>query len=73
MSYKSTSDSYFNYFKGDPVGQNIYLLPNSNFEDGLGVFYSSSSSSFLVKVWNMEVKLYKKFVARRRIELLLPG
>ena len=50
MSYKSTSDSYFNYFKGDPVGQNIYLLPNSNFEDGLGVFYSSSSSSFLVKV-----------------------
>ena len=50
MSYKSTSDSYFNYFKGDPVGQNIYLLPNSNFENGLGVFYSSSSSSFLVKV-----------------------
>ena len=50
MSYKSTSDSYFNYFKGDPVGQNIYLLPNSNFENGLGVFYSSSLSSFLVKV-----------------------
>ena len=54
MSYKSTSDSYFNYFKGDPVGQNIYLLPNSNFEDGLGVFYSSSSSSFLVKVVEYE-------------------
>ena len=50
MTYKSTSDSYFNYFKGDPVGQNIYLLPNSNFEEGLGVFYSSSSSSFIVKV-----------------------
>ena len=50
MTYKSTSDSYFNYFRGDPVGQNIYLLPNSNFEEGLGVFYSSSSSSFIVKV-----------------------
>tara|TARA_B100001250_G_scaffold192179_1_gene165216 strand:+ start:526 stop:1740 length:1215 start_codon:yes stop_codon:yes gene_type:complete len=50
MTYKSTSDSYFNYFKGDPVGQNIYLLPDSNFEEGLGVFYSSSSTSFIVKV-----------------------
>ena len=50
MTYKSTSDSYFNYFKGDPVGQNIYLLPASNFEGGLGVFYSSSSASYLVKI-----------------------
>ncbi len=50
MTFKSTSDSYFNYFKGDPVGQNIYLLPDSNFEGGLGVFYSSSSTSFIVKV-----------------------
>ena len=50
MTYKSTSDSYFNYFQGDPVGQNIYLLPDSNFEGGLGVFYSSSSASYLVKV-----------------------
>ncbi|RPH06331.1 MAG: hypothetical protein CBC06_002390 [bacterium TMED46] len=50
MTFKSTSDSYFNYFKGDPVGQNIYLLPDSNFEGGLGVFYSSSSTSFIVRV-----------------------
>jgi len=50
MTFKSTSDSYFNYFQGDPVGQNIYLLPDSNFEGGLGVFYSSSSTSFIVKV-----------------------
>ncbi len=50
MTFKSTSDSYFNYFKGDPVGQNIYLLPDSNFEGGLGIFYSSTSSSFVVKV-----------------------
>ena len=54
MTYKSTSDSYFNYFRGDPVGQNIYLLPNSNFDEGLGVFYSSSSSSFLVKILRQE-------------------
>ena len=52
MTFKSTSDSYFNYFQGDPVGQNIYLLPASNFEGGLGVFYSSSSTSFIVKVIN---------------------
>ena len=54
MTYKSTSDSYFNYFKGDPVGQYIYLLPESNFEGGLGVFYSSSSASFLVKITKPE-------------------
>lgn len=50
MTFKSTSESYFNYFSGDPIGQNIFLLPSSNFEDGLGVFYSSSSTSFIVKV-----------------------
>ena len=48
VTYQSTSESYFNYFSGDPVGQNIYLLPQSNFESGLGVFYSSFASSFLV-------------------------
>ena len=50
MTFKATSESYFNYFSGDPVGQNIYLLPDSNIEGGLGVFYSSSSTSFLVKI-----------------------
>ena len=50
MTFKATSESYFNYFSGDPVGQNIYLLPDSNFEDGLGVFYSSFESRFLVYV-----------------------
>jgi len=50
MTFLSTSQSYFNYFSGDPVGQNIYLLPNSNVENGLGVFYSNYSSSFLVYV-----------------------
>ena len=50
MNFNATSESYFNYFSGDPVGQNIYLLPDSNLEDGLGVFYSSASTSFLVYV-----------------------
>ena len=50
MTFKATSESYFNYFTGDPVGQNIYLLPDSNFDDGLGVFYSSVSTSFLVYI-----------------------
>jgi hypothetical protein len=50
MTFLSTSESYFNYYSGDPVGQNIYLLPESNVEGGLGVLYSSFSSSFLVYV-----------------------
>ena len=50
MTFKATSESYFEYFSGDPVGQNIYLLPDSNFEGGLGVFYSSFESRFLVYV-----------------------
>jgi hypothetical protein len=50
MTFLSTSESYFNYYSGDPVGQNIYLLPDSNVEGGLGVLYSSYSSSFLVYV-----------------------
>ena len=50
MTFKATSASYFEYFSGDPVGQNIYLLPDSNFEEGLGVFYSSYETRFLVFV-----------------------
>ena len=50
MTFKATSESYFEYFSGDPVGQNIYLLPDSNFEGGLGVFYSSYETPFLVYV-----------------------
>ena len=50
MTFKATSEAYFEYFSGDPVGQNIYLLPDSNFEGGLGVFYSSYETRFLVYV-----------------------
>ena len=50
MTFKATSESYFEYFSGDPVGQNIYLLPDSNFPGGLGVFYSSYETPFLVYV-----------------------
>ena len=50
MTFKATSESYFDYFSGDPVGQNIYLLPDSNLEGGLGVFYSSYETRFLVYV-----------------------
>ena len=50
MTFRATSESYFDYFSGDPVGQNIYLLPDSNFEGGLGVFYSSYETRFLVYV-----------------------
>ncbi len=50
MSFNATSETYFNYFSGDPLGQNIYLLPNSNIEDGFGVFYSKVSTEFVVYV-----------------------
>ena len=50
MTFNATSESYFNYFSGDPVGANIYLLPDSNLEGGLGVFYSSAATAFLVYV-----------------------
>lgn len=50
MTFQATSESYFDYFSGDPVGQNIYLLPDSNIEGAKGVFYSSASTSFLVYV-----------------------
>ncbi len=50
MTFRATSESYFDYFSGDPVGQNIYLLPDSNIEGAKGVFYSSASTSFLVYV-----------------------
>ena len=50
MTFKATSESYFDYFSCDPVGQNIYLLPYSNLEGGLGVFYSSYETRFLVYV-----------------------
>ena len=50
VTFQATSESYFDYFSGDPVGQNIYLLPDSNLDGGLGVFYSSNASRFLVYV-----------------------
>ena len=46
VTFQATSESYFDYFSGDPVGQNIYLLPDSNLDGGLGVFYSSNASLF---------------------------
>jgi len=54
MTFKATSEAYFDYFSGDPVGQNIYLLPDSNLEGGLGVFYSSYETRFLVYVKRKE-------------------
>ncbi len=50
VTFQATSESYFNYFSGDPVGRNIYLLPDSNLDGGFGVFYSSNASRFLVYI-----------------------
>ena len=45
-----TSESMQNYFEGDPLGQNPYILPNSNIEGGYGLFSASYSRYFFVFV-----------------------
>lgn len=47
---ETTDDAYYNYFKGDPVGQNQYLLPESNIENGYGLFSSTNAKAFLVNI-----------------------
>ena len=46
--FQATDNNYYEYLKGDPLGQNIYKLPNSNIEGGFGLFSSTYASYFLV-------------------------
>jgi len=47
---EATDDAYYNYYSGDPFGQNIYLLPESNIIGGYGLFSSTNAKAFLVNI-----------------------
>jgi len=47
---EATDEAYYNYYSGDPAGQNIYLLPESNIIGGYGLFSSTNAKAFLVNL-----------------------
>ena len=50
MYIQSTNSDYYEYLSGDPLGQNQYLLPDSNINNGYGLFYSTFSTPFFLNV-----------------------
>ena len=50
MYIQSTDPAYYEYLSGDPLGQNQYLLPDSNINNGYGLFYSTFSTPFFLNV-----------------------
>ena len=50
MYIQSTDPAYYEYLSGDPLGQNMYLLPDSNINDGYGLFYSTFSKAFFLNI-----------------------
>ena len=47
---QSSDDAYYDYLSGDPLGQNQYLLPDSNIEGGYGLFTSNYSKAFFLNI-----------------------
>jgi len=47
---QALDDAYYNYLSGDPLGQNQYLLPDSNIEGGYGLFTSNYSKAFFLNI-----------------------
>ncbi len=47
---EATDEAYYNYYSGDPAGQNIYILPESNITGGYGLFSSTNAKAFLVNI-----------------------
>ena len=50
ITISATDDNYYNYYAGDPAANNQYLLPDSNINNGHGLFFSKASKSFLVNI-----------------------
>ena len=50
ITLSATDDNYYNYYSGDPVAQNEFLLPEGNIIDGYGLFFSKASKAFLVNI-----------------------
>ncbi len=47
---QATDDAFYDYFSGDPMGMNQWLLPDSNIEGGYGLFSSSFGRGFFVYI-----------------------
>ena len=50
MMVQSSDQTYYDYLSGDPLGSKLYILPDSNIEDGYGLFSSTTSKPFFVNV-----------------------
>ena len=50
MVIQSSDDAYYDYLSGDPLGQNQYILPDSNIEGGYGLFTSNYSKAFFINI-----------------------
>ena len=50
ITLQATDQAYHDYYAGDPVGQNQFVLPTSNIVGGYGLFSSTTSKSFLVNI-----------------------
>ena len=48
IQVQATDANYYNYLSGDPLGQNQQLLPDSNIENGYGLFSSTISRAFFI-------------------------
>ena len=48
IQVQATDANYYNYLSGDPLGQNQQLLPDSNVDNGYGLFSSTISSAFFI-------------------------
>jgi len=47
---QSTDQAFADYYEGDPLSMNQYILPQSNIEGGYGLFTSTNSSAFFVYI-----------------------
>ncbi len=43
ITLSATDEAYYNYYSGDPVEQNQFLLPEGNIVDGYGLLFSRAS------------------------------
>lgn len=47
---QSSDQAYYDYLSGDPLGQNQYIIPDSNIEGGYGLFTSNYSKAFFLNI-----------------------
>mgnify|MGYP004126445441 CR=1 FL=1 len=50
MMIQSSDKAYYDYLSGDPIGKNQYILPDSNIENGYGLFSSTFTKPFFIDV-----------------------